>query len=304
MEEISSSVAVPFTLGVGNLIQKESAVTTHMEITGLKLMANTAAAALMLNPAVECCQSYSVGSESHADVSLQHQITVSAEVKENQVGDALVSEMVIECESNWVLNENHHKARKEDEVMVAVDFHCLHSSSSVANGQTDPCREEAVPLKTSYSEIESPIIMNVNDDVHGMSGVNETCPSMKPVENTVSVAMDITSEDQSGSDESDPKSSAVLLDQVRGENTSNKNALELNGGPLWGYSSICGMRQEMEDVISVKPQLFQVPSQMLMNDQIDENEKQSLAHFFAVYDGHGGLQVCLKNTVKLYKLCS
>ena len=81
MEEISSSVAVPFTLGVGNLIQKESAVTTHMEITGLKLMANTAAAALMLNPAVEC-------------------------LKENQVGAAaLVSEMVIECESNWVLNE-------------------------------------------------------------------------------------------------------------------------------------------------------------------------------------------------------
>ncbi|KAK7347839.1 hypothetical protein VNO80_22378 [Phaseolus coccineus] len=295
MEEISSSVAVPFTLGVGNLIQKESAVTTHMEITGLKLMANTAAAALMLNPAVECCQSYSVESESHADVSLQHQITVSAEVKENQVGEALVSEMIIECESNWVLNETHHKAIKEDEVMVAVDFHCLHSSGSVANGQSDSCGEEAVPLKASYSEIESPITMNVNDDVHGVSGANEPCPSMKPVENTVSVAMDITSEDQSGSDESDPKSSAVLLDQLREENktwtTSNKNALELNSGPLWGYSSICGMRQEMEDVISVKPQLFQVPSQMLMNDHVNENEKQSLAHFFAVYDGHGGLQV-------------
>ncbi|CAJ1941643.1 unnamed protein product [Sphenostylis stenocarpa] len=297
MEEISSSVAVPFTLGVGNLIQKESAVTTHMEITGLKLMANTAAAALMLNPAVDCCQSFSVGSESHADVSLQHQIKVSAEVKENQVGAALVSEMVIECESNWVLNESNHKARKEDELMLAVDFQCLHSSSSqsVANGQSDPYREEAVPLMTSYSEIESPIITKVNDDVHGKSGVNEPCPSMKPVDNTVSIAMDIISEDQSGSDESDPKSAAVLIDQLPGENktwrTSNQSALESNSGSLWGYSSICGMRPEMEDVISVQPQLFQVPSHMLMNDHVNENEQQSLAHFFAVYDGHGGPQV-------------
>ncbi|XP_020227342.1 protein phosphatase 2C 50 [Cajanus cajan] len=298
MEEISSSVAVPFTLGVGNLIQKESAVTTHMEITGLKLMANTAAATLMLNPAVECCQSCSVGSENHADISLQHQITVSAEVKENQVGTSLVSEMVIECESNWVLNESHNMARKEDEIMLAVDFQCLRNSSSqpVANGKSAPCREEAVLLKTSYSEIDSPIIIKVDDvDIHGKSGIKEACPSMKPVENTVSVAMDITSEDQCGSDESDPKPSAMPLDQLPRENktmrTSNQNALDLNSGPLWGCSSICGMRQEMEDAISVRPQLFQVPSQMLMNDHVNENDKHSLAHFFGVYDGHGGLQV-------------
>ncbi|KAK7388225.1 hypothetical protein VNO78_23035 [Psophocarpus tetragonolobus] len=299
MEEISSSVAVPFTLGVGNLIQKESAVTTHMEITGLKLMANTAAAALMLNPAVERCQSYSVGSENHADVSLQHQITVSAEVKENQVGAALVSEMVIECESNWVLNESYNQVRKEDELMLAVDFKCLHDSSSqaAANGKSDPCREEATLLKTSYAEIDSPIIIKVDDidDLHGKSGAKEPCPSMKPVENTASVAMDITSEDQSGSDESDPKPSAVVPDQLPGENkrwrTSNPNTSDLNGGPLWGCSSICGMRQEMEDAISVRPQLFQVPSKMLVNDHVNENEKHSLAHFFGVYDGHGGFQV-------------
>lgn len=285
MEEISSSVAVPFTLGVGNLIQKESAVTTHMEITGLKLMANTAAAALMLNPAVEC-------------------------LKENQVGAAaLVSEMVIECESNWVLNEGLNQARKEDELMLAVDFQCLHSSSSqsVANGKSDPCREEAALWKSSFSEIDSPIIIKVDDDVDGKSGISKLCPSTKLVEDTVCFAMDITNEDQSGSDESDPRPSAVLLDQLPGENktwrTSNPNALKLNSGPLWGCSSICGMRQEMEDAISVRPQLFQVSSQMLINDHVNENGKQSLAHFFAVYDGHGGLQVWLKITLtKLYKL--
>ncbi|KAK7265398.1 hypothetical protein RJT34_33018 [Clitoria ternatea] len=293
MEEISSSVAVPFTLGVGNLIQKESAVTTHMEITGIKLMANTAAAALILNPAVECCQSYSVGSENHADVSLQHQITVSAEVKENQIGASLVSEMVIECESNWVLNENHNQARKEDEFMLAVDFKCLHDSSSqsVANNKTGPCRDDAASSNTCYSEIDSPIIIKVDDDIHGKSRTNDARSSLNLLQNTVSVAMDITSEDQSGSDESDPKPSAVLLDQLPKENktwgSSHQNPLELSSGPLWGCSSICGKRQEMEDAIAVKPQFFELPSQMLMN----ENKKHSPAHFFGVYDGHGGFQV-------------
>ncbi|PNY06703.1 protein phosphatase 2C 16-like [Trifolium pratense] len=265
MEEISSSVAVPFTLG--NLIQKDAAVTTHMEITGLKLMANTAAA-LILNPAV--------GNENHADVSLQHQITVSAEVKENQVGSAVVSEMVIECESNWVLSENRNQTIKEDEIMLAVDFQCLHNSGS-------------------QSVADSPIIVTVGDDIHGNFSINEVLPALKPDQNTVSIAMDIESENRSVSEEADPKLSAMILDQLEKENktqrTSYQNGLEVSGDPLWGFSSICGNRPEMEDSVAVKPQLFQVPTQMLMDDHVNENTKYSLAHFFGVYDGHGGFQV-------------
>ncbi|KEH32480.1 putative protein-serine/threonine phosphatase [Medicago truncatula] len=265
MEEISSSVAVPFTLG--NLIQKDAAVTTHMEITGLKLMANTAAA-LILNP--------TVGNENHADVSLQHQITVSAEVKENQVGASVLSEMLIECESNWILSESHNQAIKDDEIMLAVDFQCLHNSGS-------------------QSVADSPIIVTVGDEIHGKFSINEVLPALKAEQNTVSIAMDIERENRSVSEEADPKLSAILLDQLPKENkslrTSNQNGLELSSGPLWGSSSICGNRPEMEDAIAVKPQFFQVPSQMLMDDHLNENTKYPQAHFFGVYDGHGGFQV-------------
>jgi protein phosphatase 2C len=274
MEEISSSVAVPFTLG--NLIQKDAAVTTHMEITGLKLMANTAAA-LILNPAV--------GNENHADVSLQHQITVSAEVKENQVGASVVSEMLIECGSNWILSESHNQAIKDDEIMLAVDFQCLHNSGS-------------------QSVADSPIIVTVGDEIHGKFSINEVLPALKAEQNTVSVAMDIESENRSVSEEADPKLSAILLDQLPKENktlrTSNQNGLELSSGPLWGFSSICGNRPEMEDAVAVKPQLFQVPSQMLMDDHLNENTKYPQAHFFGVYYGHGGFQVCA--LIKSYNL--
>jgi protein phosphatase 2C len=266
MEDISSSVAVPFTLG--NLIQKDAAVTTHMEITGLKLMANTAAA-LILNPAV--------GNENHADVSLQHQITVSAEVKENQVGSSVVSEMVIECESNWILSESCNQTIKEDEIMLAVDFQCLHNSGS-------------------QSVADSPIIVTVGDDIHGKFSINEVLPALKPEQNIASIAMDIESENRCVSEEADPKLSAMILDQLEKENktqrTSYQNGLEVSNDPLWGFSSICGNRPEMEDAIAVKPQLFQVPTQMLMDDHVNENTKDSLAHFFGVYDGHGGFQVC------------
>ncbi|OIV99746.1 hypothetical protein TanjilG_26084 [Lupinus angustifolius] len=267
MEEITSAVAVPFTLK--NLNQRESSVKTHMEI---KLMANTAAT-LISNPSVEgnCQSSYSVASENHADVRLQHQITVSAEVKENLAGSALVSEVVIQCDSNWILTENHNQPRKEDELMLAVGFHCLH------NDKRNPSEE-----KSAYSEIDSPIITKVGDNnIHG-----------KSVQDIVSVAVDVEIEDQSGSDGSDPKPSSVLLDQLPEEKkTSYQNALDTSRGPLYGSSSICGKRKEMEDAIALKPQLFEVSSKMLTDDRVNGDTKYSLAHFFGVFDGHGGFQV-------------
>ncbi|OIW18733.1 hypothetical protein TanjilG_13485 [Lupinus angustifolius] len=262
MEEISSAVAVPFTLG--NLIQKESA----------KLMANTATT-LILNHAIEGnCQSFfSVKSENHVPgISLQDQVMVSSEVEENQVGSALVSEMVIQCDSNCILTENHEQPIKADELMLAVDFQCLH------NDKRSPCDEKA-----AYSETDSPIIIKVDgNNIHG-----------KSMQDIVSVAMDAEIEDQSGSDGSDQKPSSVLPDQLREEKkTRYQNASVTSRGPLYGSSSICGKREEMEDAIAAKPQLLKVSSKMLlMDDHVNENTKYSLAHFFGVYDGHGGFQV-------------
>ena len=203
--------------------------------------------------------------------------------------------MVIECDSNWVLTENHSQPRKKDEFMLAVDFQCLHNSSS--NDKSSTCGEEAASLNTSYSDIESPIIIRVDDNIHGRYGLNESNPALQRGQNIVSVAMDLESEDQRGSDGSDPKLSAALLDQLPGEKKT------LSSGPLWGFSSICGKRPEMEDAIAVKPKLFQVPSQMLMDGHVNENTKYSSAHFFGVYDGHGGFQVLIKNHSINYTSC-
>jgi len=66
--------------------------------------------------------------------------------------------------------------------------------------------------------------------------------------------------------------------------------------PLWGCSSVCGLRPEMEDVFVAVPRFFNVPIWMLTQDYpidgLDESSKFTVpAHFFGVYDGHGGAQV-------------
>uniref|UniRef100_A0A0E0A3L9 protein-serine/threonine phosphatase n=1 Tax=Oryza glumipatula TaxID=40148 RepID=A0A0E0A3L9_9ORYZ len=65
--------------------------------------------------------------------------------------------------------------------------------------------------------------------------------------------------------------------------------------PLWGLESICGRRPEMEDDYAVVPRFFDLPLWMVAGDAaVDGLDRASFrlpAHFFAVYDGHGGVQV-------------
>ncbi|KAI4335261.1 hypothetical protein L6164_013925 [Bauhinia variegata] len=265
MEEISSTVSVPFT--IGNLIQKESAVATHIEITGLKFMA-------ILSPAREDCESCSGGSENLPDINPQHKIAVSARENDKWVGAAPASEMTVETDGNQILRETPYQKGKEDEYMLAVDDSC---SQSLSNNTSNLYGRKS-------SEVDSPITMGINDKI----------TPLEPVQNMSSIAMDLESEDSSGSDGSDPKAPSVLLDVPEEKKvcrTSCQNDSQLSAGPLWGFSSVCGRRQEMEDAVAVVPQLLQIPSHMLMDDHVNENTKSHVAHFFGVYDGHGGSQV-------------
>jgi protein phosphatase 2C len=259
---------VPLTLG--NLIQKESVMTN--------LMANTATV-LILNPAsIEGCQSFSVGSDDNddTDISPQHKISVPLEVNENQVAAETVAEMVLESDSN---------GRNDDEFMMANDFPRIHNPSSQSDvcNKIDSFKEESAISRTNLSEMNTPNTVMVDGNNHDQSVL------YKSVKNMASVVMKHESEDGSKSDDSDSKPIAAV-NEMSEKQTCTTNC----DTPLCGFSSVCGRRQEMEDAIVVKPQLFQVPSMMLMDDHVNENTKHSLAHVFGVFDGHGGSQVYLK----------
>ncbi|GMI83913.1 hypothetical protein HRI_002060500 [Hibiscus trionum] len=67
---------------------------------------------------------------------------------------------------------------------------------------------------------------------------------------------------------------------------------ELLDTPLWGFTSICGRRTEMEDAVAAIPRFLLLPPHMLNVQTISDHSIRNLtAHFYGVYDGHGGCQV-------------
>ncbi|XP_019414234.1 PREDICTED: protein phosphatase 2C 77-like isoform X2 [Lupinus angustifolius] len=195
---------------------------------------------------------------------IQKEIT-SLELVASTAATLILNPAIEDCHSYSVETEKQH----------------MDIVAEIVSEMVIPCREESATLSSNCSEIDSPIA------IKGKSSSNEPRGKIEPDENMASVAKG----NGSGSDGCDPKPNSELIEKQTCR-TSSQNALELSGnGARYGFSSVCGMRPEMEDAIAVKPQLFQVPPQTLMDDHVDENTNYSLAHFFGVYDGHGGCQV-------------
>nr|XP_043624670.1 protein phosphatase 2C 16-like [Erigeron canadensis] len=85
----------------------------------------------------------------------------------------------------------------------------------------------------------------------------------------------------------------VLADQS--QHKVVRSVFELECVPLYGSHSVIGKRPEMEDAVINVPDFMRIPVKMLAADHIINLVNPSLndltAHFFGVYDGHGGCQV-------------
>ncbi|KAE8687842.1 Protein phosphatase 2C 56 [Hibiscus syriacus] len=119
--------------------------------------------------------------------------------------------------------------------------------------------------------------------------------NMSDVQDVKRVSVDLAGD---GLNEFNPKSSESYLDvpqQKKMRKTESQCQFELLDIPLWGFTSICGRRLEMEDAVMAMPRYFLVPPQMLNVETISNRTNHSIsnlsAHFYGVYDGHGGYQV-------------
>uniref|UniRef100_A0A1J3JPX2 protein-serine/threonine phosphatase n=1 Tax=Noccaea caerulescens TaxID=107243 RepID=A0A1J3JPX2_NOCCA len=100
-------------------------------------------------------------------------------------------------------------------------------------------------------------------------------------------------EEISSSGEFDPRSSSAHGEKKVISRTESRSLFEFKSVPLYGVTSICGRRPEMEDSVSTIPRFLQVSSNSLLDGCRVGNgfNPHSSAHFFGVYDGHGGSQV-------------
>ncbi|OEL31286.1 putative protein phosphatase 2C 6 [Dichanthelium oligosanthes] len=93
----------------------------------------------------------------------------------------------------------------------------------------------------------------------------------------------------------DSAASAATVEAEARVAAGGRSVFAVDCVPLWGYTSICGRRPEMEDAVATVPRFFDVPLWMLTGnaviDGLDPMTFRLPAHFFGVYDGHGGAQV-------------
>lgn len=117
---------------------------------------------------------------------------------------------------------------------------------------------------------------------------------LEPITDILAVAEDLDVEE--GNEGRDP--SLLAIQEANQEKiirtVSSQCAFDMDSVPLWGFTSICGRRPEMEDAVAAVPCFQKLPAKMLMGGNVLNGISESLSqivHFYGVYDGHGGCQV-------------
>ncbi|KAF5748339.1 abscisic acid insensitivity 1B [Tripterygium wilfordii] len=297
MEEMPPAVAVPFR--ISNSVCDNPSLANHMDITRLKLMANTSG--LLSGSVTEVS---SAGDEDGI-CDLDNGVTDSAEtvLEEEREGEEPLLDMISENKSNWVASAHVIIRESEDDDSLSLEADQILESScslSVASDTSSLCGEDFLTFDAS-SEVGMPSSIEIEKSVCSVdiitkaNSVRASNCEADIVSDSLAVGVSLGEDVGDGPD---PKPSAVALQlslERQASGTIGRSVFEVEYVPLWGFTSLCGRRPEMEDAVATMPQFMKIPIQMLIGDRIIDGMStlltQQTAHFFGVYDGHGGSQV-------------
>ncbi|KAL3321721.1 hypothetical protein AABB24_039366 [Solanum stoloniferum] len=283
MEEMYM-VAVPFVFG--SLICHKPSIGSHMDVTRIKSMDD--ATSLYSNYGTKTlADTVSGGNDdcSSADSESDLSITASSVPEESRSEGTMSLDVISENESNWIAGDAVVRESEDDDSLSLEgdqipDNSC---SLSVVSDCSSLCADDFIGFEIA-SDIEGQDFVDSqksisHDELIGKTGVLVE----SDVEDTLTrpVAVPVRLEEQI----TDKGLSATV----------SRSVFEVDYIPLWGYTSICGRRPEMEDAFATVPRFMKIPLQMLIGDRVLDGLSRRLSHltthFFGVYDGHGGSQV-------------
>ncbi|KAH9613978.1 hypothetical protein KSS87_022023 [Heliosperma pusillum] len=167
----------------------------------------------------------------------------------------------------------------------------LDSEISSINGEEIQATE-ASSVPHSLASVDQEMSVH-QSEILVKSGKLELNPGLDPIGNVL-VTEDLDQEEGDGI--RDPtviaKEEATHEKIVR--TVSSPCTFDMDSLALWGFTSICGRRPEMEDAVAVVPSFQKIPAKMVLGDNVLNGASDTLSqivHFYGVYDGHGGCQV-------------
>ncbi|KAK6126768.1 hypothetical protein DH2020_039493 [Rehmannia glutinosa] len=263
MDEISSLIAaLPFKLG--NLITDESAFAslfsepsmTKLPLVPFTLDNKNSSFSVPQNGAV-------IKMESNCDKPKDSEDNILVSAKESE-SPLTFSNQEIKGDDPKALGGGIIDSQyATNDVVLETNLEPL--SRNHVDKNSSICRS----IKKSESWV-STIASEIVDDVLSVEETNEAAVSIREPKRTFS---------------------ASIL-EVSDETKIIKQNLRFNFPPLWGLTSICGRRAEMEDSVVALPRFLEIPSRMLTESpHFSSIHKDLTGHVFGVYDGHGGFQV-------------
>ena len=144
MEEMSTTIAVPFR--VGNSVCDKPTITTHMDVSRMKLMTDTG---LLSNSITKVSTDTFIGDEDHDGDCLREEVGIAA-VKPQEQGREEEIPMVSQNVNSLIVGDEVLTTEIEDDDLILLEGDTIVDSSlSVANENSSFCREEFISSEVS-----------------------------------------------------------------------------------------------------------------------------------------------------------
>ncbi|PKU76292.1 protein phosphatase 2C 50-like [Dendrobium catenatum] len=263
MEE--SSLVLALHVNVRNSVRH-----TPMQITGLRVMANTAG---LLSDSEEVNL---IAEGSGRSISLEMEVHDVAEIVERGDSEDLEARALPGCE--------------DEASVVSIDMEQLVESSCLAisdDSSIITAAKELLDSDTALIGVSGCIEATVKSIITGVeiiagSSIGKLSASLVSISSKTD-------------DLKVPAFADINIHEGLVSLRGRRSVFALDYAPLWGCVSTCGRRPEMEDAAIAMPWFHEIPFSMLTSgsvvDDICMNSGCLPGHFFGVYDGHGGAQV-------------